>query len=31
MGDTVVLVDCQKKSKRKKHTLHRIVRKLPTL
>eukprot|EP00904_Undaria_pinnatifida_P007407 jgi/Undpi1/3797/HiC_scaffold_16.g07166.m1 len=31
IGDTVVLVDCPKKSKRKKHTLHRIVRKLPTL
>ncbi|CAM9241758.1 unnamed protein product [Ectocarpus fasciculatus] len=31
VGDTVILVDCQQKSKRKKHTLLRIVRKLPRL
>ncbi|CBJ32670.1 ribosomal protein S17 [Ectocarpus siliculosus] len=31
VGDTVILVDCQQKSKRKKHTLLKIVRKLPRL
>lgn len=31
VGDTVILVDCQQKSKRKKHTLLTIVRKMPRL
>eukprot|EP00903_Cladosiphon_okamuranus_P013573 g12643.t1 len=31
IGDTVILVDCQQKSKRKKHKLLTIVRKLPRL
>eukprot|EP00752_Nemacystus_decipiens_P009096 g8121.t1 len=31
IGDTVILVDCKQKSKRKKHKLLTIVRKLPRL
>lgn len=31
VGDTVILVDCRQKSKRKKHKLLTIVRKLPRL
>lgn len=31
IGDTVILVDCKQKSKRKKHKLLTIVRKMPRL
>ncbi|CAM9930173.1 unnamed protein product [Hapterophycus canaliculatus] len=31
VGDTVILVDCKQKSKRKKHELLTIIKKLPRL